>query len=122
MTPYNRRLDPYIRRMAEDMQVRNLAPSTIKAYTYHVDKFCRFFGRSAEQLGPQEIREYQLYLVNQKKASWSSFNLTGMMHLSGNLLRERDFFDWDRRLALDSATFSRPVPPIVPQRVPGLPA
>ena len=69
MTSCNPQLDPSIRRMAEDMQVRNLAPSTIKAYTYHVDKFCRFFGRSAEQLGPEEIRQYQLYLVNEKKAS-----------------------------------------------------
>ena len=74
LTPFNRRLNPYIRRMAEDMQVRNLAPSTIDAYTYHVDKFCHFFGKSAEQLGPDEIRQYQLYLVNEKKASWSSFN------------------------------------------------
>jgi len=74
MTPYNRRRNPYIRRMAEDMQVRNLAPATIDAYTYHVDKFCHFFGKSAEQLGPDEIRQYQLYLVNEKKASWSSFN------------------------------------------------
>jgi site-specific recombinase XerD len=74
MTPYNRRLNPYIRRMVEDMQVRNLAPATIDAYTYHVDKFCHFFGKSAEQLGPDEIREYQLHLVNEKKASWSSFN------------------------------------------------
>ena len=39
MTPYNQRLNPYIRRMAEDMQVRNLAPSTIDSYTCHVDKF-----------------------------------------------------------------------------------
>ncbi len=74
MTPYKRRLNPYIRRMAEDMQLRNLTPSTIDAYTYHVDKFCHFFGKSAEQLGPDEIRQYQLYLVNEKKASWSSFN------------------------------------------------
>ncbi len=74
MTPYNRRLNPYIRRMSEDMQLRNLAPSTIDAYTYHVDKFCRFFGKPAEQLGLDEIRQYQLYLVNEKKVSWSSFN------------------------------------------------
>jgi len=60
--------------MAEDMQVRNLAPATIDAYTFHVDKFCHFFGKSADQLGPEEIRQYQLYLVNEKKASWSSFN------------------------------------------------
>ena len=74
MTPYNRRLNPYIARMVEDMQLRNLSPSTIDAYMYHVDKFCHFFGKPAEQLGLEEIRQYQLYLVNEKKASWSSFN------------------------------------------------
>jgi len=74
MTPYKRRLNPYIRRMAEDMQLRNLSPSTIDAYTYHVDKFCRYFGKPADELGPEEIRQYQLYLVNEKAASWSSFN------------------------------------------------
>ena len=40
----------------------------------HIDKFCQFFGKPADQLGPEEIRQYQLYLVNEKKASWSSFN------------------------------------------------
>jgi integrase/recombinase XerD len=74
MTPYQRRLNPDIRRMAEDMQLRNLAPSTIDAYTYHVDKFCRDFGKPADQLGLEEIRQYQLFLVNEKKVSWSSFN------------------------------------------------
>ena len=74
MTPYKKRMNPYIRRMAEDMQLRNLAPATIDAYTFHVDKFCQHFGKSAEQLGPDEIREYQLYLVNEKQSSWSSFN------------------------------------------------
>lgn len=74
MRPYQKRLNPYIQRMVGDMQVRNFAESTIDAYTYHVDKFCQYFGKPAEQLGPEEIREYQLYLVNEKKASWSSFN------------------------------------------------
>jgi len=27
-----------------------------------------------DQLGPEEIRQYQLYLVKEKKASWSSFS------------------------------------------------
>ena len=39
MTPFHNRLTPLTQRMAEDMQVRNLSPSTIDAYTYHVDKF-----------------------------------------------------------------------------------
>ena len=107
MTPYQRRLNPYIQRMAEDMQLRNLAEATIDAYTYHVDKFCRHFGKPADQLGPEEIRQYQLYLVNEKKVSCSSFNLSGMMHLSVILLQGKDLADSDRRLAGDWASFSR---------------
>ena len=61
MTPYKKRMNPFIQRMVGDMQLRNLADATIDAYTYHVDKFCRFFGKPADQLGPEEIREYQLY-------------------------------------------------------------
>jgi site-specific recombinase XerD len=74
MTPYQKRMNPFIQRMVGDMQLRNLADSTIDAYTYHVNKFCQFFGKPADQLGPEEIRQYQLYLVNEKKSSWSSFN------------------------------------------------
>ncbi len=74
MTPYDRRRNPYINRMAEDMQIRNLAASTIDSYTWHVDKFCSHFGKMPEELGLDEIREYQIYLVNEKKSSWSSFN------------------------------------------------
>ena len=74
MTPYKKRMNPFIQRMVGDMQLRNLADATIDAYTYHVDKFCQFFGKPADQLGPEEIRQYQLYLVNEKKSSWSSFN------------------------------------------------
>ena len=74
MTPYDRRRNPYINRMAEDMQIRNLAASTIDSYTWHVDKFCSHFGKMPEELGLDEIRQYQIYLVNEKKSSWSSFN------------------------------------------------
>ena len=74
MTPYKKRLNKYIQRMVEDMQVRNFAEATIDAYTYHADKFCQHFGKTADNLGPEEIRAYQLYLVNKKKVGWSSFN------------------------------------------------
>ena len=74
MTPYQRRMNPYIQRMVEDMQVRNFAESTIHSYSYHVDKFCQFFGKTADQLGLEEIRTYQLHLVHERKVSWSSFN------------------------------------------------
>ena len=74
MTPYQKRSNKFIQRMADDMELRNFAQSTIDAYTWHVSKFCQYFDKEAEQLGPEQIREYQLYLVKEKKASWSSFN------------------------------------------------
>jgi len=74
MTPFDKRLTPLTRRMAEDMLVRNLATSTIDSYTWHVDKFVDHFQRPAEQLGPDEIRQYQLHLIREKKVGWSSFN------------------------------------------------
>jgi integrase/recombinase XerD len=74
MTPYDKRLSPLTKRMAEDMLVRNLSPRTIDSYTYHIDKFLEYFGKSAEALGPAEIREFQLYLIKQKQVGWSSFN------------------------------------------------
>lgn len=74
MTPYANRLTPLTQRMAEDMLVRNLSANTIDAYTYHVDRFVAFAGRPAEQLGPEEIRAFQLHLIRDKKVGWSSFN------------------------------------------------
>ena len=74
MTPYERRSNAYVQRMADDMRIRNFADSTIDSYTYQVDKFCSHFGQPAEQLTLEHIRDYQLYLVNEKQVSWSSFN------------------------------------------------
>ena len=53
MTPFQNRLSPLTRRMADDMLVRNLSIRTIDSYTYHVDKFTQFFDKPAEELGPE---------------------------------------------------------------------
>jgi len=74
MTPHGKRRTPVTERMAEDMLVRNLSPRTIDSYTYHVDQFVRHFGRPAEALGPEEVRQYQLHLIQERKVGWSSFN------------------------------------------------
>lgn len=75
MTPHQKRiLSPITQRMAGDMLVRNLAQRTIDTYTYHVERFSKHFDRPLDQLGPEEIRGYQLHLIEVKKASWSTFN------------------------------------------------
>jgi integrase/recombinase XerD len=74
MTPYNRRITAFTKRMAEDMQLRNLSPRTIDAYTYHVDRFAMRFGKHPEELGPEQVRDFQLWMVNELHSSWSQFN------------------------------------------------
>lgn len=75
MTPYQKRtLSPIAQRMAGEMLVRNLSPRTIDAYTYHVERFSRHFDKPLDQLGPEEVRLYQLHLIEVRKASWSAFN------------------------------------------------
>jgi hypothetical protein len=61
-------------RMIADLQIRNYSPRTIECYTYHVACFAKHFGRSPDELGPEEVRQYQVHLVQEKKASWTSFN------------------------------------------------
>src|SRR5882724_8974262 len=59
-------------RMLEDMQIRNLAVNTQGSYVQQVSLFARYFNQSPEQLGPEEIRTYQLYLTKEKKLATSS--------------------------------------------------
>ena len=55
-------------RMLEDMQVRRLSPFTQRAYVGTVARFARYFDRSPERLGPEQIRAYQVYLATRTPA------------------------------------------------------
>jgi integrase/recombinase XerD len=59
-------------RMLEDMQVRNLSPRTQIVYVRHVARFARYCQQSPDRLGPEHIRAYQLYLINERKLSVAS--------------------------------------------------
>ena len=61
--------------MTEDMQVRNLSPHTQNSYVQQVSLFARHFEKSPEELGPEEIRAYQVYLTNERKLATSSILL-----------------------------------------------
>ena len=60
------------RRMLEDMQVRNLSAGTQQVYLQHISRFARYCGRSPAELGPEEIRAYQLYLTKEKQLTPST--------------------------------------------------
>jgi len=61
------------KRMLEDLQIRNYAPTTVSAYIRSVAEFAKHFGKSPDLLGSEQIREYQLYLIKEKGFSLSSY-------------------------------------------------
>lgn len=63
------------RRMSDDMQIRNLAGPTQTTYLQHISQFAGYFGKSPELLGPEEIRAYQIYLVQEKKFAPASMTV-----------------------------------------------
>ena len=74
-------------RMTEDMQVRNLALNTQTSYVQQVSLFARYFNKSPELLGPEEIRAYQVYLTNERKLAPSSVG--SVANSSGTSMRAR---------------------------------
>ena len=66
-------MSPLRRRMIEDMTVRNLSRSTQQSYIYAVAKFSRHFNCPPDRLGMEDVRVYQLHLIEQK-FSWSHIN------------------------------------------------
>ena len=64
------------RRMIEDLAVRNYAAGTVEIYVRCVAQLAQHFSSSPDLLGPQQIREYLIFLVRRKKVSWSTFNQT----------------------------------------------
>jgi integrase/recombinase XerD len=53
--------------MIEDVRVRNLALNTQRSYVEQISRFARHLKKSPEQLGPEDIRTYQVYLINEKE-------------------------------------------------------
>jgi hypothetical protein len=68
-------MSPLRRRMIEDMTGRNLSPATQRSYVYAVAKFSRYFGRSPDPLGLEEVRAFQVHLVA-TGISWPALNQT----------------------------------------------
>ena len=56
-------------RMLEELERRNYSPGTARCYLHAVQQFAEHFHRSPDQLGAEHIREYQLYLLRERKLS-----------------------------------------------------
>jgi site-specific recombinase XerD len=97
--------------MIEDMQIRNLAVNTQQSYIQQVSLFARYFQKSPELLGPEQIRAYQIHLTNEKKLA------TGSIVIAISALR---FFykvtlkkDWSFRDLIPTAKVPQKLPIIL---------
>ncbi|KAE8754499.1 tyrosine-type recombinase/integrase [Paraburkholderia madseniana] len=64
MTSLPANASPLRQRMIDDMRMRQLAPKTQDIYLHIVREFARFLGRSPDTATVEDLRRYQLYLVD----------------------------------------------------------
>ncbi|MGC2659116.1 MAG: site-specific integrase [Bryobacteraceae bacterium] len=53
--------------MLEELQRRNFSTETIRGYLGTVERFAKYFGKPPDRLGPDHIRQWQAYLLHQRK-------------------------------------------------------
>ncbi|WP_213957955.1 MULTISPECIES: site-specific integrase [unclassified Variovorax] len=68
-------MTPLRQRMLEDMGIRNLAENTQVSYLQQVSRYARHFERSPEELGPEQIRTYQVHLTKTRKLAPGSVSI-----------------------------------------------
>ena len=55
--------------MLADLQLRGATTRTQKTYLREVSNFAKYFNRSPEELGEDELKEYMLYLMKERHLS-----------------------------------------------------
>lgn len=85
-------MTPLRKRMLEELQRRNYNPDTIRGYLHAVEEFANYFGKSPESLGAEEVREFQLHMMREKKLALGTVALRmgALRFLYKKTLRRRD--------------------------------
>lgn len=65
MTASTHPISPLRQRMIDDMRMRKLSPKTQSAYIRAVRQFAAYLGRSPDTASTEDLRNYQLHLVDQ---------------------------------------------------------
>jgi integrase/recombinase XerD len=67
-------MTPLRQRMIDDMRLRNLAAGTQQNYISHVAAYARYYNVSPEQLDQEDLRNYLLFLLEERKLSAEGVN------------------------------------------------
>src|SRR3954447_19187589 len=78
--------------MLEELQRRNYNIDTIRGYIHAVKEFAEYFGKSPELMGADEVREFQLHMLQDKKLALGTIALRmgALRFLHRKMLRPRD--------------------------------
>lgn len=63
------------RRMTEDLQLAGYSERTIESYIYSVQTLAKHFHRSPDLLSDEEIRQFFVHLITERKLSASSITV-----------------------------------------------
>jgi len=89
-------MTPLRQQMIEELQLRNYSPVTIDNYIKIVWRFTKHYRKSPELLGPEDVRQFLLYLRNdkQRKPNTLQVNRAALRFLYVRVLK-RGWFDED---------------------------
>jgi integrase/recombinase XerD len=86
-------MTPLRQRMTEELRLRNSSDETIRSYIGSVERFARYYHKSPGQMDAEQVRSYLLYLLEERKLSWSAIhvNRSALRFLYVRVLRQRWF-------------------------------
>src|ERR687886_1837418 len=93
-------MTPLRQRMLEDMQLRGLSPITQRCYVQAVQHFAQHFDKSPDHISEEELRQYFLYLRNEKRVARSTATIA--------LCAIKFFFEHTLHRAWPTLAFIRP--------------
>ena len=101
-------MTPLRQRVLDELQRRNYSPATARGYILAIKQFAEYFGKSPEQLGGDEIRQFELYLLRERKLAPGTVEgrMSALRFLYKKVLKRRD-------IAYDDLIF-----PKVPRKLP----
>jgi len=59
--------------MLADLQLKGITPGVQKKYLREVSNFAKYFNKSPEELGEQEVKEYLVHLQEERKLSRGTY-------------------------------------------------
>jgi len=79
-------------RVLDELQRRNYSPATTRGYILAIKQFADYFGKSPEHLGGNEIRQFETYLLRDKKLAPGTVEgrMSALRFLYRKTLKRRD--------------------------------